>query len=290
MTISRREFLKQAYRIGGIAALYSLGGSKLVDECLGGNYFISGHVGAVAGDWADWDEIDEAGWGDTTNVNITIYDGGANADETGGGIVTGADRVHTQVGSVGAAVNDGGYYYRPLDGANDAFTVTDTWGAIFAGETKYGLIVKCYLDSTDLECLVNIQHDPNFRLMMRQNDNKLKYYFDDSDNAGVENGPTGGIGDIDNMVGYACMWTDGTVSRGGFCVGGAGSGINGQPTKWSDFAVAQRIQAAALYDNLGAPTLANNAFGRSSAAEAYTKGRIYYVLAWKGIDLIDNAA
>ena len=47
-SISRRELIKDAARIGGIAGLYAVGGKALVDEAFARSFFIGGHLGAAA--------------------------------------------------------------------------------------------------------------------------------------------------------------------------------------------------------------------------------------------------
>jgi len=49
MTINRREFLKRAYQIGGLAGLYAMGGQNLINEALAKSTFISGHMGVAGG-------------------------------------------------------------------------------------------------------------------------------------------------------------------------------------------------------------------------------------------------
>jgi len=139
MTISRRDFLKRAYQIGGIAALYTLGGSKLVDECLAGNYFISGHAG---GGWATWDETTEAGWGDSANTFIALFENvNTGGNETGQGAgLSEANRTLTQVGNVAGAI--GSPPSRVMDSTDDSFTLTSAWADALFTNGAWTIIFK----------------------------------------------------------------------------------------------------------------------------------------------------
>ena len=125
MTINRREFLKRAYQIGGLAGLYAMGGQNLINEALAKSTFISGHVSG--GSYANWNETDEAGWGDSVNVNICLAQATTVANEISQGVLTGANLIYTQNGAI--AGGDG--TKRPFDGVNDMMSATNVFANTF---------------------------------------------------------------------------------------------------------------------------------------------------------------
>lgn len=290
--MNRREFIKKAVQMGGVAALYNLGVTLEQARAWG---VLPATIMEPTGDlWTTWDEasedtlsVDQDGDG-AEDTNITFGENtSAGGDETGRGVLTGADLVLSQSGNIAGAV--GSPPYRPMDGTDDTFRVTNNWfNAIFAGETEYTLIVKCYLDSSDIEWIFNFE-DTNARINLNESAGFLRFGLTDTDNGLEFQSLTNGSAGHDNQVCYVAIWTSATdgVSRAGWCAAGSGSGTNGQPTKWSDFNAGDRVEFAALFDNIAniaAPSHANF-FGLATDHE--TKGRLYYVIASRTC-LIDN--
>uniref|UniRef100_A0A6M3KJR9 Uncharacterized protein n=1 Tax=viral metagenome TaxID=1070528 RepID=A0A6M3KJR9_9ZZZZ len=230
--------------------------------------------------WADWDEKTESGWGDAA-VNITIYDGGAVASETGQGVLTGDDRIHTQAGDVGAAVNDSGYYYRPMDGADDKFTTTDNWfNTLIAGQSQWFIGVKCYLDSTDVAGnYVFNWTDTDARVSLDDNGGKNRFVLADIDNVQEAQSTTDNT--VVDTVGWACIWTGASKSRGGWKSGT-------HPVNWSDFEAGKRVEFVSLFDNIA--TLSTPTYADIFFAGVNMKGRIYAVVVAQGKTLIDDGA
>ena len=133
---TRREFLINCYRIGGFAAIASLG-MGAVEDARGWGILpavVSGG-GSVNTSWADWDETTEEGWkGSLPNTFICLFENTvAGGDETGqGSSVSGADLVLSQAGSVPSAT--GSPPTRALD-TNYWFTFTDTLAQIMCSST-----------------------------------------------------------------------------------------------------------------------------------------------------------
>lgn len=250
--------------------------------------------------WANWDEQSE----DTLSVDqdndgvedtyICFFENPtAGGNETGRGVVTGSDLVLTQEGNVAGAT--GSPPYRTMDGSDDGFYPTDAWlNALFAGQTEWTLIIKCYMDSADIAYLVDFE-DTDARININNDTSSspgnLRFGLTDTDNAFETKLASNDISTQDDQVCYLCVWTsaiDG-VSRGGWCAAGAGSGANGQPTKWSDFATGDRVEFTGLFDNFAtySSPVHNRIFGLSGSD--YTQGRLYYVIGAKTC-LIDNSA
>ena len=69
-----------------------------------------------------------------------------------------------------------------------------------------------------------------------------RFYLKDTDNALETQITVSGLSN--DTLYYICVWCDGTTSRAGF--------TTTRPTKLSDFAVNDRVQFTALFDNLPA--------------------------------------
>ena len=105
--INRREFLRKAFEIGGLAALSSLGAGAIEEAYARGILpAILTPPAPVNISFATWDEQTQAGWGDSPNVYIVLFDAtGIGDDEVGtGGGLSGADLVWAETGNVPAAV------------------------------------------------------------------------------------------------------------------------------------------------------------------------------------------
>lgn len=143
---TRREFLRDCYKIGGYAALVSLG-SGAINDALG-----YGLLPAISGrsstSWSGWDELSEAGLAssDTFVAMEENINAGGNETGNGGGLI-GTNLALTDVGSVDGAsgspptrVNDAlsGQTW-PLAAMNTMFN-TNTWTLLFkANVTSVGI-------------------------------------------------------------------------------------------------------------------------------------------------------
>ncbi len=105
--MNRREFLKKAYQVGGLAALYSLGSGAIEEaQAWGVLPAVVGGASSAPGLWANWDEASE----DTLSVDQNddgiedtfvcfMENPVAGGDEAGrGGGLAGADLVMTDSG------------------------------------------------------------------------------------------------------------------------------------------------------------------------------------------------
>jgi hypothetical protein len=230
----------------------------------------------AANGWIGWDEKNQTGWG-SPSANITIYDGANSTNETGEGVVTGVNLVHTQAGGVGAAVNDGGYYYRPMDGIDDVFSPTGLWfDGMFKAQAKWFIGIKAYLDSTDHGYVFIFRNNATTASMYVSVEagHELTFYCRDTENA-LENQTTTGSSTLDQVL-WICMWCDGITVRAGFYIPAV---VGQHPTKWSDFAATNRITFAALFDNFGQMNGDVQEMSLFKQATNYAKGHIYAVVA-----------
>jgi hypothetical protein len=240
--------------------------------------------------WSSWNEQDLYSLA-SGDVFVCLFDSpNAGDDETGaGGGLSGSDLILTQGGNVAGAT--GTPPYREMDGSDDYFQTALSWfNTIFAGEPEYTLILKTYLRVANVRTVFNASGITNLRLKIENNSGKIRWGMNDYDHATEYQEGTNDLSAQDNQVCYLAMWTSAAagVSRAGWCVGGGGSGANGQPTKWSDFNAGDRVEFSSVFDNISNASYNMHIFAESSGVSE-TEGRLYYIVAAKTC-LIDNSA
>ena len=229
MNRDRRAFLQKAARIGGLTAILGLGGSRLVDECLAENIFISGRTASTYGgtSWSTWTGV-ESGWGDSTNNHIMAVAGGAAANEIGEGMVDGLNLVWSQANNIAATAGGKRYvdcnasqYFTGLQSLVDAVCSDNTWtfawhlNTVSAPPSADGYIL--YLTGANY-LYVGYPTTGALRLQSNMGGAFVMDTVNTLPNAG----------DV-----WVVAWSDGTNIRVGFTA--AGSGTIGQPTKLSNF-------------------------------------------------------
>lgn len=277
MNKDRREFLQKAARIGGLTAIMGLGGHRLVDECLASNIFISGHKAATADEntsWATWDEVTEAGWGDSANTYIALMESGVGANEIGLGItgLSEANRTLTQNGDIPGA--SGGY--RTLNGTGSQyFTFTAGWITAIFGNPSWIYIIKLIIDAADPYgglFVYDAAEPPDELIYMRvHTDGKLEGQVKDP--SGYEDLSTTDSVTTGSII-WCAFWTNNTSgkTRMGFSTT--------RPTKWSNFSANSRREFALCYDGIVGDTACEyNYIGR--VATLYIKAQVAYIIASK---------
>lgn len=252
------------------------------------NVFISGHGAGAQVTWSLWNEasertlaVDQDGDGAEDTFVVFFENTSAGGNETGWGVLSGANLVFTQDGNVAGAV--GSPPYRVLDGANDRFFYTTTFmTSMFNGQGAWTLLMKFADVSPNTKSLFQARRStpPAYG---------WDVYGGGSGNLTVQCSPSGAGGDftLDTSTAaamptsgalYVAVWFDGTYWRAGFSAT--------RPTKWSDFSANNRISATTgtqwncAFD--GGKYLA---FGDASHPAA----KAYYVVASKKC-LIDNGS
>ena len=292
MTINRREFLKRAYQIGGLAGLYAMGGQTLINEALAKSTFISGHVAGGVVPYADWNETTEL----VENCLVWLMEGGATINEIGvdsrAAPLTLGNLVLTQNGSIAGQVAG----WRTLDGINDYFSLTQatidslianankTWTVLFHINNWTGEDADRVFDirgQTITELLNIVQGDAGWASSSGKL--ALLHYEDSVTNIGktANNFPTGEA--------WIAAWSDAVnTTRFGFTA--AGSGAAGQPTKWSDFAAGDRSTSSTLKgDYAGEAFNTQRNIGANAAGANYAPFKLKSVLM-SDTCLIDNAS
>ena len=289
MTINRREFLKRAYQIGGLAGLYAMGGQNLINEALAKSTFISGHVaGAAAVSYASWDEATEL----VNNSAVWLMEGGAATNETGVDNrtvpITGADLILTQSGGLAAAT--GSPPSRLFDGTDDYLSFTQNCSNIIANGTPNWTVLVKLEDATDIQTSgssygqfsngsdllwLGVQGGLGFQFVTKVDGGNVLY-----DECVDQPSTTGML--------HLAIWGNGTYTRAGFVEAAAGSGANGQPTKWSDFGGADRVTVTAPTTWQNGDFSSARTIMRSAIMATCNAGKLYYVL-FSDTCLIDNA-
>ena len=263
---TRREFLKSCFRIGGYAAIAQLG-MGAVEDARG-----LGILPAIVGsrlsvyNWVDdWDELDQVGWGDTTNSLICLHDslvlGGD--DTASGGNLSGADLVFTQVGNVPAAL--GPPYYRAMDDTqNQGFNVTVACSNLLTGPV-FTLIMK-------IADLTNGQYPIAFSdgatknaIFEKDGSNLLQFYYNAQNATTTDAIPAGTV--------YLYMGADGGTHtvRAGFSTSRVKS--------WDSIPAGQKASLATEVGGLAAGTWsANRDFYWSATGGLGTTCNAYYII------------
>ena len=221
--------------------------------------------------FSTWDEKTETGWGDSANSLVWVFDGGAGTNEIGqGSVLAEANRTLTQNGAIGAAVLDGGYFYRPIVSASSQyFNWTDAgFNGIFAGQSSYSFVWK-YKTGTDITGYWLSFNDTNSEIIA-DSTGGITFFLTDTDNAQESKGFTDGL--LADTLYYFYLWCDGIRTRIAFSTT--------FKTKWSEFDGTKRNEFVALFDNF-----ANHAAGTqiipSTGAAGFVDGRMYFMIASK---------
>jgi hypothetical protein len=242
----------------------------------------TGMLGVAGGLWADWDEasedtlsVDQDGDG-TEDTFICFFENTvAGGNETGRGVVSGADLVATQVHDVPGA--SGSPPRRELVTVSDGFKGTyplfntiikdaANWTVIIKTyPTAVGQVFNYYLGAATQEQLVIWNDGQKFRPLIRT-DGDIRLYASTANDLPL------------NQIVWQCAWYDGTTIYSGFATGS-------KPTKLSDFAANDRVSAVT----------ANGVFINDADTNNYLLGRAgesflgygYYTLL-SNVCLIDN--
>lgn len=142
--MNRRDFLKKALQLGGLAGLYSLGAGAVEEASALGIFHAHSISSGGAAPWTTWNGTSESGWGDS-NVWIVTFVGGLGEDETGvgAGLAPPDDEI-VALGAIAAA--SGSPPSRLLDelGTDNVFQGTAAYWQTFLGNPakKWAWIAK----------------------------------------------------------------------------------------------------------------------------------------------------
>lgn len=279
MTINRRVFLKNVFRIGGIAAIFRLGGSKLIDECFAGNYFISGHGVGGGGEgvsWDDWDE-EEEGTLASSDTYVCLFENpiaGGNEVGQGGGLSENSRTLVEYGNAPGVPGATGSPPSRLLDGLSDWFFSNDTWfNPFFAGQTKYFLCLKINVTAGYNNRATFFRfEDTNVEIQFMLDIDKLKVTLEDADNAAEDQSSTDAM--TTGSIIYLCLFCDGVTTYAGWTVGT-------KPTDIAHFDAGKLLTFTALFDNfatLSSPDQ-SSIFAASSGSSRWIPGSAYALVA-----------
>lgn len=268
--MNRRDFLK----IGGMTLGVFLAMRGLARA---GNVFISGHIGAAGGTtWANWNEIIEAGWGDSTNSYVALMENvSAGGNETGqGGGLTGTDLILTQGGNIAGAT--GSPPKRLFDNVDDYMTPTAAWASTLLGSPTHTLLVKANAVATNAEedwVWMFTTDDNDYVALCRRNPTSGKLEFRADPAAG---GSWVTVADLHPSTGdlYIFQRADGTNLYGGWSTT--------KPTSYAAVPAGQKVTIASAWTPAG--TFNRQYFFSDDALHRFN-GSVYYVLASK-LDLI----
>ena len=248
-------------------------------------HFIGGHVGASAdpGAWSGWDEASESGLStdqdndSVEDTHIVFFENvNAGGNETGTGVVAGANLVWTQHNNVAGSA--GTPPYREITAANEGFSVTDTLLDVLTG-AEWTILLK--LDNLLIQgaesYISYIRSGGKWWRSDREADGTLDVYI---------NGVARTLGaPAINVPVYIATWRSAGLVRCGWT--SAGSGANGQPTKWSDFNAANRFDDGAT-PSPAAGVWDHKIFFCSSAKTKGITAKAFYAII-SSTSLIDNA-
>ena len=273
MNQERREFLKKAYRIGGMAALYSLG---VVEEAI--SWGVLPAVVSKTVSWAAWDESSESGLASNDTFVCLMENKVSGGNETGqGGGLSGVDLVLTQAGNVAGA--SGSPPKRIFDNVDDNMTWTTTAMQNWFSGTTFTLIEKVdtYADVTETKpniwangveyCYVSVEAGSGLTIFYKDGTTTSNGAVITANNV-----PTTGTV-------YFYLWADGIDVRWGFSTTKA--------DKLSDIAAGDRaLLNIAL--NFTPANIAGTGYAVSAGAER-TNMNVHYIIASK-LNLIDNSS
>lgn len=206
--------------------------------------------------WADWDGT-ETPWSydaDTYSYRC-IAQGALAADETGQGYVSGPDRILTAISMPGTV---GGY--RALDGASSKFTMTLGLSNLLTGVNNWCIVIDARnwvvgASTTSLLYIGDAGGNNTIRIYRANADvNKITFQVTIGGAAKLSAVATDSLGSTGAY--WFVIGRGATLGYfGGFMASGEGSGVVGQPTKWTDLPNAQRVNNTA-----GAAVYAANVF------------------------------
>lgn len=233
--------------------------------------------------WANWDETSESGLstdqdGDGSEDTFICFFENTNAggNETGIGVLSGADLVLTQSGNVAGAV--GSPPTRTLDGGDDLFSVTQNFldTLISNAQNTWTIIIKINAPTS------GDKHWFHFRDTVP--DERLYCYTSGANvlvPSAEEDGSSEGQStvDVQTTVGdvWMAMWADGSNTiRGGF--------ISTKPSTWSDFNANKRASLATLKGEFAGESWDNvrNFFANQSGAGNIAGSAYYVIVSQKG--------
>ena len=232
MNLERREFLKKAYRIGGMAALYSLGAAK---EAM--SWGVLPSVVRSKTSWAAWGESrEESLAGDDTFVCL-MENTVAGGNETGQGLkLSGSDLVLSQAGSIAGAT--GSPPTRVMDGSDDEFSMVDA-----LPDAAFGTSGKNWTAILKIKDTGAVTNGENILAFDGANEKIIIFVSTAALGIQVQDGGVDAINDttVNNIPTtgdvYFVVWYDGITIRGGMSVT--------KPTKLSDFDADDLVSAAA---------------------------------------------
>lgn len=236
--MNRRDFIKSLGIAGGALAT----GSALAWPTINPAFLRGGpSIGGVTS-YALWDG-GETGWGDPSNNHIMVMAGAANADESGIGIVTGADLTWSRGGTVPAVDVNG---YRQIDLSKPGyFTISSALAnAVFDGNTWTYLIemdAAAYTEVTNDSCILYVA-GTNYLYLGIGNQAAGWPLFLQTDAGGEVYLSTTSLSFPAATHLWCGVWSDGTYIRAGTT--STGTGPVGQPLKWSEFGSTARVSSA----------------------------------------------
>ena len=253
------------------------------------DYLLGGRK--LYGFWTQASEIsldkDQDGDGVEDTYICLLENTTAGGNETGRGVVTGADLVLTEGGAVavpGAVGSPPSRLFNNTDESN--FTATSTLLETLLTGNEFTIIVK-------IENLGNSITNDDAIFYLKDSDNKLWWFIrqNPTDNIRVLINGASDATEQDlgaaatNIVLYLAMWRGSGNTRAGWCT--TGSGLTGQPTKWSDFAAGNRTEHAS------GVSPASGAFGTryllgNGTNNGSIDAKVYWVILSKTCLIKDN--
>jgi len=244
--LGRREFLRKAFQIGGIAAIHRFGLGAVKDAQAWNILPVIPTMGAAGGmqEYSAWDELLE-----NVNVGLCIQatntsPGGNETGVSGRGLLSGADLVATQAGNVPGS--DG--TKRLLNGVDQRFTLTANALATLLTGTEWTIIGKfTTMNPVDSDGMFWQFYDsaPINIISATASVGDLSVNLDDDDEADATVTPTTNL--APSTAYYIAVWTS---AIDGFTRCGYSTTL---PTKWSDFtSPTTGGQFAAVYDGFSA--------------------------------------
>ena len=271
---TRREFLKDCYKIGGYAGVACLG-MGAVDDAMGLGILpaLTFFDGVSAGtSWATWSETHEEGWGDSANTVIALAENpSASGNEVGQGAgLPEADRTFTQAGALPGAT--GSPPTRAFASPCQLFWTDGLHDGVLGNRNVWTHLVKIE-DIADGATQLFIDSTSPRTYFYKQADNTFIFNMDN----GAISHTTTDVMTASGIV-YVCTWSDGTYIRSGFTIGT-------KPTKWSDFDVGKRNSTTSATARLlhSSGTIGFNQSGN------FGTFKLHYIVFSKTC-LIDNAS
>ena len=153
--LTRREFILKTFEYGGFGALAMMGLEKEAKSH--GILPAVVSTGTGAGSWATWDETsgadlntDQDGDGVDDTILFMMQNPVAGGNETAyaGTLLSGADLVLTQTGTVAGAT--GSPPSRVIDNIDDLLTFTENLGTACCGNLSYWIVIQKWLTLADV--------------------------------------------------------------------------------------------------------------------------------------------